>query len=58
MESARVGTEIRGLASNVVGEFGDVSAVLESIALLGRFDYLLKQVQAYGTGEHIFDEDI
>jgi len=58
IESAVVGTKIRGLASNVVSEFGDVSTVLESIALLGRFDYLLKQVQAYGTGEHIFDEDI
>jgi hypothetical protein len=57
IESAVVGIKIRGLASNVVSEFGDVSTVLESIALLGRFDYLLKQVQAYGTGEHIFDED-
>ena len=58
IETAVVGIKIRGLASNVVSEFGDVSTVLESIALLGRFDYLLKQVQAYGTGEHIFDEDI
>jgi hypothetical protein len=32
--------------------------VLESIALLGRFDFLLKQIQAYGTGEHIFDDEI
>lgn len=58
LDSAPMGTEIRGLASNVVGDFGDVAAVLESIALLGRFDYLLKQIQAYGTGEHVFTDDI
>lgn len=58
LDSAPMGTEIRGFASNVVGDFGDVAAVLESIALLGRFDYLLKQIQAYGTGEHVFTDDI
>lgn len=58
LDSAPMATEIRSLASNVVGDFGDVAAVLESIALLGRFDYLLKQIQAYGTGEHVFTDDI
>ena len=48
---------IREMASSVVAEYGDVSTVLESTAILGRFDYLRAQVQAYGTGEHIFEDD-
>ena len=47
---------IRALASDVVAEHGDVASTLESVALLGRFDYLRAQVGAYGSGEHIFDE--
>ncbi|MCF8530119.1 MAG: hypothetical protein K9G69_02345 [Candidatus Nanopelagicales bacterium] len=58
LDSAPIATEIRDIASSVVSEFGDVAAVLESTALLGRFDYLVKQIQAYGTGEHIFDDDM
>jgi hypothetical protein len=46
------------MASNVVAEFGDVSSVLESTAILGRFDFLRGQIQAYGTGDQIFDEDL
>lgn len=49
---------IRTLASDVVSEHGDVASTLESVALLGRFDYLRAQVGAYGSGEHIFDEEL
>ena len=49
---------IRMLASDVVAEHGDVASTLESVALLGRFDYLRAQVSAYGSGEHIFDEEL
>lgn len=58
VDSTEFASTIRGMASNVVAEFGDVSSVLESTAILGRFDYLRAQVQAYGTGDHIFDEEI
>jgi hypothetical protein len=51
-------SKVRETATNVVAEFGDVSSVLESVAILGRFDYLRSQIQAYGTGEHVFDEDL
>ena len=49
---------IRDSASNFVAEFGGSTSLLESIAMLGRFDYLRSQVQAYGSGAHIFDEDL
>lgn len=58
LDSAEHAETIRSIASNVVAEFGDVSTVLESVAILGRFDYLRAQVQAYGTGDHIFEEEI
>ncbi len=58
VDSTEFATTIRGMATNVVAEFGDVSSVLESTAILGRFDYLRAQVQSYGTGDHIFDEEI
>ncbi len=58
VDSTAFAENIRDMASNVVAEYGNVSTVLESIALIGRFDYLRKQVQAYSTGEHIFDEDL
>ena len=58
LDSTEFAATIRDMASNVVAEFGDVSSVLESIAILGRFDYLRAQVQSYGTGDHIFDEEI
>ncbi len=56
--STELAGTIRSMASNVVAEFGDVSSVLESTAILGRFDFLRGQVQAYGTGDQIFDEDL
>jgi len=56
--SSDLAGEIRETATSVVAEFGDVSSVLESVAILGRFDFLRSQIQAYGTGEHIFDEDL
>ena len=58
LDSTELAATIRDMASNVVAEFGDVSSVLESTAILGRFDYLRAQVQSYGTGDHIFDEEI
>lgn len=57
MDSTPFAENIRDMASNAVTEYGNVSTVLDSIALIGRFDYLRKQVQSYATGEHIFDED-
>ena len=56
--STELAGTIRSMASNVVAEFGDVSSVLESTAILGRFDFLRGQIQAYGTGDQIFDEDL
>jgi len=58
VNSTELAATIRTMASNVVAEFGDVSSVLESTAILGRFDFLRGQVQAYGTGDQIFDEDL
>lgn len=58
LDTAALALSTRALASQVVVEFGDVSSVLESVAILGRFDYLRAQIQAYGSGDHIFDEDI
>ena len=58
LDSSDLAGMIRDTASNIVTEFGTVSSVLESIAMLGRFDYLRSQVQAYGSGTHIFDEDL
>lgn len=58
IDTAVLAATLRELASQVVDEFGDVSSVLESVAILGRFDFLRAQVQAYGTGEHIFDGDM
>lgn len=58
LDSTELAATIRRMATNVVADFGDVSSVLESIAILGRFDYLRAQVQSYGTGDHIFDEEI
>lgn len=58
LDSAVLTRDIRDMASDVVAEFGDVSSVLESIALIGRFDFLRKQIQSYATGEHVFEEDI
>lgn len=58
LNSTELAASIRKMATNVVADFGDVSSVLESIAILGRFDYLRAQVQSYGTGDHIFDEDL
>jgi uncharacterized membrane protein YccC len=58
IDTAVFAATLRELASQVVDEFGDVSSVLESVAILGRFDFLRAQVQAYGTGEHVFDGDM
>ncbi len=58
LNSTELAASIRKMATDVVADFGDVSSVLESIAILGRFDYLRAQVQSYGTGDHIFDEEI
>lgn len=58
LDSAVLTRDIRDMASDVVAEFGDVSSVLESIALIGRFDFLRKQIQSYATGEHVFEEDL
>lgn len=58
LDSGVLTRDIRDMASSVVAEFGDVSSVLESIALIGRFDFLRKQIQSYATGEHVFEEDI
>ena len=57
LDSGVLTRDIRDMASSVVAEFGDVSSVLESIALIGRFDFLRKQIQSYATGEHVFEED-
>lgn len=57
LDSTVLTRDIRDMASGVVAEFGDVSSVLESIALIGRFDFLRKQIQSYATGEHVFEED-
>jgi len=48
---------IRANAARVVDEHGDVTPVLESVSVLGRFDYLRIQVQAYASGEHVFAEE-
>jgi hypothetical protein len=58
LDSSDLAGKIRDTASNIVTEFGTVSSVLESVAMLGRFDYLRSQLQAYGSGAHIFDEDL
>ena len=58
LSSTELAASIRKMATDVVADFGDVSSVLESIAILGRFDHLRAQVQSYGTGDHIFDEEI
>lgn len=58
LDSGVLTRDIRDMASDVVAEFGDVSSVLESIALIGRFDFLRKQIQSYATGEHVFEEDL
>ena len=58
LESSLLTRDIRQMASDVVAESGDVSSVLESIALIGRFDFLRRQIQSYATGEHVFEEEM
>jgi hypothetical protein len=58
LDTTDLATKLRTEAVNVVADFGGVSSVLESVALLGRFDFLRAQVQAYGTGDHIFEGDM
>lgn len=50
--------ELRGTASRVVADHGDVATTLESVALIGRCDHLRAQIMAYGTGDHVFAEEI
>lgn len=57
LDSSNFAARIRDLATEVVEEHGDVSSVLESIAILGRFEFLRLQVQSYGTGSQIFEEE-